>query len=271
MKLDIYQVDAFTSNLFGGNPAAVVPLESWLDDETMLSIAAENNLSETAFFVNSDEVFELRWFTPTIEVPLCGHATLASSYIIFNELGFAGEEIVFKTRKAGDLKVTRDGERYLMDFPGYEMKEIEPIEGLRTAEFSPLRYLESQGNMIFLIMDSQSTVAEFEPDMAKIAELPYQEVIITAKGDDCDFVSRMFAPRIGIPEDPVTGAIHCSLVPYWAGELGKNELFARQVSKRGGELFCELAGTRVKIGGKAVTYLKGEIYVEAGSKKSIAA
>ena len=269
MKLDIYQVDAFSSKPFGGNPAAVVPLENWLPDETLLAIAAENNLAETAFFVKSGDANELRWFTPTVEVPLCGHATLASAHVIFNELGHADEKIIFKTRKRGDLSVTRDGDRLVLDFPAYPMKEIAPIEMLRTAEFPPIRYFESQDNMLLLLMDSQKTVAELEPDMRNVESLPYQEVIITAKGDDCDFASRMFAPKIGIPEDPVTGAIHCSLIPYWAEALGKSELFARQVSARGGELFCKLAGDRVKIGGNAVLYLKGEIYVEA--ERSVAA
>ena len=271
MKLEIFQVDAFTNKPFGGNPAAVVPLDAWLPDETMLAIAAENNLAETAFFVKSGDVYELRWFTPAVEVPLCGHATLASSYVIFNELGHKDEKIIFKTRKRGDLSVTRDGDKFILDFPTYPMNEIGPIEMLRTAEFPPLRYFESQDNMLLLLMDSQKTVAELEPDMSKIESLPYQEVIITAKGDDCDFASRMFAPKIGIPEDPVTGAIHCSLIPYWAEQLKKTELFARQVSKRGGELFCELADDRVKIGGNAVLYLKGEIHVEAGSEKSVGA
>lgn len=271
MKLQIFQVDAFTNKPFGGNPAAVVPLTQWLSDETMLAIAAENNLAETAFFVKSGDAYELRWFTPAVEVPLCGHATLASSHVIFNELGHKDERIVFKTRRRGDLSVTRDGDKFVLDFPAYPMNEIEPIEMLRTAEFPPLRYFESQDYMLFLLMDSQKTVVELQPDMSKVESLPYQEVIITAKGDDCDFASRMFAPKIGIPEDPVTGAIHCSLIPYWSEQLGKTELFARQVSKRGGELFCELAGNRVKIGGNAVLYLKGEIYVEAGSEKSVGA
>ena len=271
MKLQIFQVDAFTNKPFGGNPAAVVPLTQWLSDETMLAIAAENNLAETAFFVKSGDAYELRWFTPAVEVPLCGHATLASSHVIFNELGHKDERIVFKTRRRGDLSVTRDGDKFVLDFPAYPMNEIEPIEMLRTAEFPPLRYFESQDDMLFLLMDSQKTVVELQPDMSKVESLPYQEVIITAKGDDCDFASRMFAPKIGIPEDPVTGAIHCSLIPYWSEQLGKTELFARQVSKRGGELFCELAGNRVKIGGNAVLYLKGEIYVEAGSEKSVGA
>lgn len=268
MKLDIYQVDAFTSKPFHGNPAAAVPLEAWLPDETMLAIAAENNLAETAFFVRKDDSFELRWFTPTVEVPLCGHATLASSYVIFNELGWTDPQIIFKTRERGDLSVSRDGDRFVLDFPAYPVEEIEPIEMLRNAEFPPIKYFRSQDAMLILVMDSQKTVAELQPDMNKIASLPYREVVITAKGDDCDFASRMFAPKIGIPEDPVTGAIHCSLIPYWAEQLGKTELFARQVSARGGELFCQLAGDRVEIGGNAVLYLKGEISIEAGETRS---
>lgn len=269
MKLDIYQVDAFTSVPFKGNPAAVVPLDSWLDDEVLLNIAAENNLAETAFFVKDGDAFELRWFTPTVEMPLCGHATLASAYVLFEELGFEGETIRFKTRKRGDLNVSKDGDRFVLDFPAYPMIEIEPIEMLVNAEVPPLKYWESQDNMLFLLLKDQKTVETLEPDMSDVLKLPYREVIVMAKGDDCDFASRMFAPKIGIPEDPVTGAIHCSLIPHWAGELGKNELFARQVSKRGGELYCELVGDRVRIGGNAVLYLKGEIYVNAG--KSIAA
>lgn len=271
MKLDIYQVDAFTNKPFRGNPAAVVPLGAWLPDETLLSIAAENNLAETAFFVNNGGGFDLRWFTPTVEVPLCGHATLASSHVIFNELGHKDEKIVFKTRKRGDLGVTRDNGRLVLDFPAYPMEEIEPVAEFAATNNAPLKYFKSQDNMLLALMDSQKTVTEFVPDLRLIESLPYTEFIITAKGDDCDFASRMFAPKIGISEDPVTGAIHCSLIPYWAKELRKDQLFARQVSKRGGELFCELAGDRVKIGGNAVLYLKGEIYVEAGSEKSASA
>ncbi len=263
MKLDIFQVDAFTKTAFGGNPAAVVPLDAWLPDERMQSIAAENNLAETAFFVKSGDAFELRWFTPAVEVALCGHATLASGYVIFNELGFSGEKIVFKTRERGDLNVKRDVDRFVLDFPAYPMTEIQPIQMLVEAEVPPIRYWESQGNMLFLLLEDQKAVTDLQPDMHRVLELPYEAMIIMAPGDDCDFASRVFAPRLGISEDPVTGAVHCSLIPHWAGVLGKTKLFARQVSKRGGELFCESAGDRVKIGGNAVLYLKGEIYVEA--------
>lgn len=271
MKLNIFQADAFTNKAFGGNPAAVVPLDAWLPDEVMLNIAAENNLAETAFFVKNGDVYELCWFTPTCEIELCGHATLASSYVIFEELGHDSDTIRFTTRHRGDLSVTKTGDRYVLDFPSFPMRAIDPIAELAAAEHAPLEYFESQGNMLFLVLNGESTVRELQPNFRLIEQLPYREVIVTAKGETCDFASRMFAPKIGIPEDPVTGAIHCSLIPFWADRLGKTELFARQVSARGGELFCEHVGNRVKIGGNAMLYLKGEIYVEAAGEKSVAA
>lgn len=271
MDLQIFQIDAFTSKVFGGNPAAVVPLDKWLPDEAMLSIAAENNLAETAYFVKSGDAYEICWFTPTCEIELCGHATLASAYVLFEELGYPGDTITFRSRCRGELRVTKSGGRFVLDFPAFPMKQIDPIAELAAAEHPPLEYYESQSNMLFVVLDSETTVRELKPDMRMIEGLPYREVIVTAKGETCDFASRMFAPKIGIPEDPVTGAIHCSLIPFWAERLGKNELFARQVSQRGGELFCEFAGDRVKIGGNAVKYLKGEIYVASGSEKSAGA
>lgn len=271
MKLQIFQVDAFTKKPFGGNPAAVVPLDKWLPDDVMLNIAAENNLAETAFFVKSDGRYDIRWFTPKTEVNLCGHATLASAHVIFNELKLESDTIRFHSHRSGELGVSKEGGRLVLDFPAYPMTEIEPIQMLVDAEVPPLQYWESQGNMLFLLLYGQKAVEDLRPDMHKVLELPYDEVIITAKGDDCDFASRMFAPRIGIPEDPVTGAIHCSLIPYWAGELGKDQLFARQVSERGGELYCALAGDRVKIGGYATLYMRGEIYVGSDTERSIAA
>ncbi len=263
MKLPIFQVDAFTSEIFGGNPAAVVPLDTWLADETMRQIAAENNLAETAFFVNEGEYYHIRWFTPVVEVDLCGHATLASAHVIFNELKLADEFIPFYSNRSGKLSVTKNDELLLLDFPAYPMTEIEQLDVIADAlGVVPVKVWETQGNMVILKLQSETQVRELAPNLTALAELPYDEVIVTAKGDTCDFASRMFAPKIGIPEDPVTGAIHCSLIPYWADELGKNEMFARQVSARGGELFCELAGDRVKIGGNAILYLKGEIYVD---------
>ncbi|MFN2501696.1 MAG: PhzF family phenazine biosynthesis protein [Pyrinomonadaceae bacterium] len=263
MRLPIFQVDAFTSRPFGGNPAAVVPLDEWLPQETMLEIAAENNLAETAFFVGNGDRYDIRWFTPKIEIDLCGHATLASAHVLFNELRQENEIIRFHSHRSGPLGVRRDGGLIVLDFPSFPLREIEHVPELAAAEVPPIRSWETQGKMLMMRLESQEAVQTLVPDMHRLAQLPYDEIIVTAKGDDCDFASRMFAPKIGIPEDPVTGAIHCSLVPYWAAELGKNKLFARQVSARGGELHCEVAGDRVKIGGQAVLYLKGAIYVEA--------
>lgn len=262
MNLRIFQVDAFTQKTFGGNPAAVCPLEEWLPAETMQRIALENNLSETAFFVKNAGVYEIRWFTPTIEVNLCGHATLASSYVIFNELGETENVIDLRSERSGNLSVEKQGDRLILDFPSYGLNEIAVDERLVEAVGRrPLQMWETQGNMVFMLFEKESEIAALAPDMSALARVPFDEVIVTAPGDASDFVSRMFAPRIGIPEDPVTGAIHCSLIPYWAGRLGKTEMFARQISARGGELFCALAGDRVKIGGNAALYLKGEIYV----------
>lgn len=272
MNLEIYQVDAFTNKTFGGNPAAVVPLLTWLPDETMLKIAAENNLAETAFFVKESDHYHIRWFTPAVEVNLCGHATLASAFVIFELLKLESQTIKFHSNRSGSLGVEKKNGKLVLDFPAYPIKEISPIEGLAEAIGStPLKTWETQGNMVMVRLDSEAAVRSLKPDLSVLAKLPYDEIICTAPGLDCDFATRMFAPRIGIPEDPVTGAIHCSLIPYWAGELGKTELFARQVSARGGELFCELNGDRVKIGGNATLYLKGEIYVDVETEQSDAA
>ena len=264
MKLQIFQVDAFTDRPFAGNPAAVVPLDAWLPDETMLAIAAENNLAETAFFVPADGRYAIRWFTPKVEVNLCGHATLASAHVIFNELKLETDSIDFYSERSGLLGVKKEADRLVLDFPSYAVEEIEQIAELSVAVGKvPLQMWETQGNMVMLRLETESDVREVEPDFHALANVPYDEVIITAPGDTADFVSRMFAPRIGIPEDPVTGAIHCSLIPYWAEELGKKELYAKQVSARGGELFCEHHDDRVRIGGNAVTFMKGEIYANS--------
>lgn len=270
MKLDIFQVDAFTNKPFGGNPAAVVPLEVWLPDETMRLIAMENNLAETAFFVKSAEGYDIRWFTPKVEINLCGHATLASAHVLFNELKWADEYIAFSSHLSGQLAVAKQDDRFILDFPAYPVNEIEQSAELAEAVGRvPAKVYETQGNMVILLLESETEVRTLEPDMNALLHVPYREVIVTAKGDDCDFASRMFAPQIGIPEDPVTGAIHCSLIPYWAEELGKKELFARQVSERGGELFCELAGDRVRIGGNATLFLKGQIFVEEAAAATV--
>ena len=262
MNLQIFQVDAFTSKPFGGNPAAVIPLSDWLPDETMQKIAAENNLSETAFFVKNGDRYDIRWFTPTIEVNLCGHATLACAHVIFNCLKLEERFIRFYSDRSGELGVEKIADLMVLDFPSYPMNEIEQSAELADAVGKiPAKIWETQGNMVMLLMENESDIRSLKPDMSALNKIPFDEVTVTAPGDDSDFVSRMFAPRIGIPEDPVTGAIHCSLIPYWAAQLGKAKLFARQVSKRSGELFCELDGDRVKIGGNATLYLKGEIHV----------
>jgi PhzF family phenazine biosynthesis protein len=262
MNIPIYQVDAFTSKPFGGNPAAVCPLESWLPDETMRLIAEENNLAETAFFVKSGDIYEIRWFTPAVEINLCGHATLGSAYVIFNCLGLEEKSIKFHSHLSGDLGVEKQGDLLVLDFPAYGIHETEaPAALIEALGKTPLKAWETQGNMIMLLFESEAEVRVIEPDMSALARVPYDEVIVTAPGDGSDFSSRMFGPKVGIPEDPVTGAIHCSLIPYWAERLGKTKLFAKQVSKRGGELFCELSGARVRIGGSATLFLKGEIYV----------
>jgi PhzF family phenazine biosynthesis protein len=270
--LEIFQIDAFTSKPFGGNPAAVVPLQEWLADALMLKIAAENNLSEAAFFVKDGDRYNIRWFTPRVEVNLCGHATLASAHVIFHELALEKDFIAFHSDKSGELGVERHGDRLVLDFPSYPMTEIEHSDALAQALGKvPVKVWEAVNNGVVVRLENEQDVRELEPDFHAIAQMEYERVYVTAPGETCDFASRMFAPKIGIPEDPVTGAMHCTLIPYWADQLGKKELFARQVSQRGGELFCELAGDRVRIGGNAVTYLKGEIYVEAESEKSVGA
>lgn len=269
MNLQIFQVDAFTNKPFAGNPAAVVPLESWLPNDVMLNIAAENNLAETAFFVRRGDRFELRWFTPTVEMDLCGHATLASAFVLYEEMGFEAAEIRFDT-KSGELRVERDGELLVMDFPSRPPKPHEAPEGLGDALGAvPSEVLKSRD--ILAVFPSEAHVAALRPDFRAIVDLGVHAVIATAPGDSSDFVSRFFAPSVGVDEDPVTGSAHCTLVPYWAERLGKSELYARQISPRGGELFCELRGDRVRMAGNAVMYMKGEIYVDAASERSVSA
>jgi PhzF family phenazine biosynthesis protein len=260
MKSKIYQVDAFTDKPFHGNPAAIVPLENWLPDETMQNIALENNLAETAFFVPNGDGYDLRWFTPTVEMDLCGHATLATGFLVFNILGTTENILKFQT-KSGQLTVEKEGDRFVLDFPSRPAVPVDTPEGLVEAiGKQPKEILKSRDYM--LVYESEEDVRQISPDFAALLKIPTHAVIVTAPGNDCDFVSRFFAPEVGVFEDPVTGSAHCNLIPYWAEKLGKTELFARQISARGGELFCELAGDRVKIGGNAVLYLTGEIYVE---------
>jgi len=262
MNIPIYQVDAFTNQPMCGNPAAVCPLSEWLADETMQKIAAENNLSETAFFVKRESRYELRWFTPTTEIDLCGHATLATAHVIFNCLNLEDEVVNFFSPRSGRLSVEKQNDLLVLDFPRFSLNEIAiPTDLVEAVGKRPQRIWETQGHMAMLLFENEEEIKSIRPDMAALGQGPFDEIIVTAKGVDSDFVSRMFAPRIGIPEDPVTGATHCSLIPYWAERIGKEKLYARQLSKRSGDLFCELRGERVKIGGHAILYLKGEIYV----------
>ena len=260
--IPIYQADAFTNQLFGGNPAAICPLEEWLPDALMQQIALENNLAETAFFVKTDKGFHLRWFTPELEIDLCGHATLATAHILFTELGYSGDEILFETQKAGVLTVTRDGDKYTLDFPSRPPMPTEMPAGLLGAlggNVEPKVVLKSRD--YFLVYDRESDIVNLKPDFAALAKIDAIGIIVTAKGDEVDFVSRFFAPNAGVAEDPVTGSAHCNLIPYWANQLQKKKMHAYQLSARKGELWCELNDDRVLISGQAVTYLKGEIYI----------
>ncbi|MFD0749726.1 PhzF family phenazine biosynthesis protein [Mucilaginibacter calamicampi] len=261
MTIPIYQADAFTAQLFGGNPAAICPLVDWLSDDTMQQIAKENNLAETAFFVKKDNGYLLRWFTPEYEIDLCGHATLASAHILFTELAYGGDVINFETVKAGTLTVTRDGDKYTMDFPCRTPIPIETPNGLVEAlgGTEPTAILRSRD--YFVVYDTEEEITDLSPDMFALSKMDTVGIIVTAPGKNSDFVSRFFAPGAGIPEDPVTGSAHCNLIPYWAKIFGKDKLHAYQLSARKGELWCELKGDRVLMSGKAVTYLRGEILV----------
>ena len=261
MTIPIYQAGAFTSRLFGGNPAAICPLTTWLPDETMRQIAVENNLAETAFFVKTAKGYLLRWFTPELEIDLCGHATLAAAHILFTELGYQQNIIHFETVKAGVLTVKKDGDKYMMDFPSRPPEVAEAPDGLITAlgGKKPLQVLRSRDYVV--VYETEDDIKNINPDFLALIKIDSLGIIVTAKGNEADFVSRFFAPAAGIPEDPVTGSAHCSLIPYWARKLGKKTLHAYQISARKGELWCELKGDRVLISGKVVTYLKGEIFV----------
>jgi PhzF family phenazine biosynthesis protein len=258
MKIRLFQIDAFTDKLFGGNPAAVCPLDHWLPDVLMQQIAMENNLAETAFFVRSGDRFEIRWFTPEIEVDLCGHATLASAFVIFTLEHYARPVVEF-TSKSGLLRVFKNGDLLTLDFPADEVVESPAPEGLlKGMGLRPLKIYKGKTDYM-LIYSNAAQVANLKPDMQQISKIAARGIIATAPGDDVDFVSRFFAPQSGIPEDPVTGSAHTTLTPYWANKLGRSELSARQLSKRGGLLQCKLAGNRVEISGQAKAYLIGEI------------
>lgn len=258
MSLPIYIVNAFSSGPFTGNPAAVCPLEQWLTDQVLQSIAAQNNLSETVFFVKDNDAYSIRWFTPTVEVPLCGHATLAAAYILFKELNYPKNEIQFHS-KSGILKVIKEKDLFVLNFPSEEFKELPITKNIK--QDLGLNTIAAGIGRVFILIEvtTEAEVADANPDIQLLKKLDAAGVIITAKGTTADFVSRVFAPQSGIDEDPVTGSAHCLLIPYWAQKLNKDNLFAKQLSKRGGVLYCTYAGNRVFIGGKAELYLKGII------------
>ena len=257
MKLKQYQIDAFSTRVFEGNPAAVCPLEHWLDDRLLLAIANENNLSETAFFVPSENGFHLRWFTPVAEVDLCGHATLATAHVLFEILGYSKKQITFQT-KSGELVVESNDGLLAMDFPA-QPPVVKPIPDGLVAGLGRMPTEVWAANDYIAVFENEEIVRSIAPDFAKLQELDLRGVIVTAPGKNVDFVSRFFAPKLGVPEDPVTGSAHCELTPYWAKRLGKNTFEARQVSPRGGRLFCQLQGNRVILSGNAVTFMIAEI------------
>jgi predicted PhzF superfamily epimerase YddE/YHI9 len=265
MNIPYFEVLAFTNRPFAGNPAGVCLLEGeWLPDDVMQKIAAENNLPETAFLIERHDGFDVRWLSPAVEIDLCGHATLASAHVLFHHCGRKGDAIRFQS-KSGELRVDKIDNRLVLDFPAQPLGESAAppklAEGLRAVPRSVLK-----GRDYFAVFEHQRDVAAIKPDFDIISQLDAQGVVVTAPGHDCDFVSRYFAPRAGIPEDPVTGSTHCVLIPYWAKRLGKRELHARQISPRGGELFCEDRQARVGIGGNALTYVEGKLSISPGSR-----
>jgi len=260
MKIPIYQVDAFTNHLFGGNPAAVCPLDSWPKNKLMQNIAAENNLAETAFLVKKENFYEIRWFTPKIEIDLCGHATLASAHVLFNHLGIEGDKVEFKTIHHGMLPVTKSGELLTLNFP-----VSEPIETNITDDIvkglgkTPIEVYKTRD--LLAIFETEEDIININPNFEALKNLDQLGVIISAPGQKSDFVSRFFAPNAGINEDPATGSAHTTLIPYWARRLGKDKLHAYQLSERKGEIVCKLKGNRTLISGKAKTYLIGDIFI----------
>jgi len=257
MELEFHQIDAFSDRPFSGNPAMVYRLDAWLDDELMQKIAAEHNLAETAFLVREGAVWRIRWFTPITEVPLCGHATLASAYVLFELYKEPVERLDFIC-KSGPLSVTREGGRLWLDFPAVVPSEVGMTRDVeRALGVEAVDVLGSKE--LFVVLESEQAVLDCQPDMIALAKLPWPGAIVTAKGNKHDFVSRYFAPAIGINEDPVTGSTHCSLIPYWSKRLSKMSLTAYQCSARGGELFCQLEGDRVSIGGNATLVASGKL------------
>lgn len=259
MKIKLYQIDAFADKVFKGNPAAVCPLNEWLPDETMQNIAMENNLAETAFYVKNGDQFHIRWFTPAVEVDLCGHATLAAAAVLFEYEKFGGDEIVFFSHRSGELRVTSKGRMLTLDFPAdkYERIDLSP-QLIACFSCQPLEAYKGKTDYM-LVFNTEEEISKMIPDLPAICKLKARGVIVTAPGTKTDFVSRFFAPQSGINEDPVTGSAHTTLIPYWAKKTGKSEMTAIQLSARKGYLECAHHGDRVKISGQTVTYLHGEI------------
>jgi len=261
LELPIYQVDAFADALFGGNPAAVVPLRDWLTDDLLSKIAAENNVAMTAFIVPEGETYAIRWFTPTSEVPLCGHATLASAHVIFEFLQPGRRQVSFTTRRVGPLAVTLAGDLLVLDFPAKPPEPIATPDGFLAALGAKPQELLAY-DKLFAVFGTAGEVKKLKPDFRKVAALDFDGIVATAPGaDGFDFVSRYFAPHIGIDEDPVTGSAHCLLVPYWAKRLGKSKVVGRQISARGGTVYGEDRGARVGLSGRAQLYLEGRIFL----------
>ena len=278
MKLTLYQIDAFTNKLFCGNPAAVIPLEKWLDDELMQKIALENNLSETVFFVPANQPspgikkneivdFEIRWFTPLIEINLCGHATLASAFVIFNELKFTKPKLVFHS-KSGKLVVEKRSDVLVMDFPSWKPERIHDYPEKLQKALNGLEIVGVYKHRDLLVeLENEESVKNCKPDFGLLKDVG-EKIIITAPGtQEVDFVSRFFAPTAGIDEDPVTGSAHSQLIPFWAEKLNRKKMFARQLSSRGGDLWCGMWGDRVTIAGQCVFYMKGEIQLAIGNRQ----
>tara|TARA_B100001564_G_scaffold71078_1_gene56452 strand:- start:92 stop:874 length:783 start_codon:yes stop_codon:yes gene_type:complete len=258
MKIPIYQVDAFASELFKGNPAAVCPLDEWLPDHIMQNIAMENNLSETAFFLEDSGSFQIRWFTPKAELDLAGHPTLATAHIILNEFNLASKEVIFKTKLGDILNVILKDNLYIMDFPSRPPHPLQDIDSFHNALGKKPKKVFAHRDAI-VVYDDEDDIKSIQPDMEKLKLLEYPAVVVTAEGNKADFVSRNFAPKLGIPEDPVTGSAHCELIPYWSKILNKKEMLAYQLSERGGKIHCIDNDDRVSIGGEAITFFRGEI------------
>ena len=261
MKIKLYQIDAFTDKVFHGNPAGVCILNTWLEEEIMKNIAEENNLPETAFVVKNNDSYEIRWFTPKLEVDLCGHATLASAYVLYNYYKYKEPKINFYSPRSGNLYVEKEGDDLTLDFPVDTIEKCDTPEAIKKAfEYFLIESHKGKSDYLFVFSD-QKEIENMKPDMNQIASVGKRGVIVTSKGNEVDFVSRFFAPQSGINEDPVTGSAHTTLTAYWSEKLMKTKLTAKQLSERGGYLECELIENRVKITGKAVTYMIGEIYI----------